>query len=216
LQIRRLDIRNFRGIWQGNILLPKHAVLIGDNNIGKTTILEAIDLALGPDRLNRFPPIDEHDFHEGKYTLPPKDGAEQDDENAAVAPEQAGDDAEAGDDPDLPPRIEIEVTITGLSEEQRSKFGDYAEWWDVNANQFYDEPDPAGVDAASILQALRVTFIGRYDPEEDDFEGKTYFTRSLSESDRPQQFGRRDKQVCGFLYLRSLRTGTRASSPDHS
>ena len=187
-------------------------MLIGDNNTGKTTILEAIDLALGPDRLNRFPPIDEHDFFEGKYTSPPKEDAEQDDDNAAVPVQQPGDDAGADGKPGPPPQIEIEVTITGLSEEQRAKFGDYAEWWDKDANQFYDEPNPAGVDAASVVQALRVTFIGRYDPKEDDFEGKTYFTRSLSESDRPEQFSRRDKQVCGFLYLRSHRTGTRALS----
>ena len=70
----------------------------------------------------------------------------------------------------------------------------------------YDEPNPAGVDAESIAEALRVTFHGWYDPEEDDFEGKTYFTRSLTESDNPEPFSRKDKQICGFLYLRSLRT----------
>ena len=59
---------------------------------------------------------------------------------------------------------------------------------------------------------MRVTFIGCYDPDEDDFEGKTYFTRSLTESQTPTGFSKKDKQVCGFLYLRSLRTGTRALS----
>ncbi len=49
------------------VLLPRHAVLIGDNNTGKTTLLEALDLVLGPDRLNRQPPIDEHDFFRGNY-----------------------------------------------------------------------------------------------------------------------------------------------------
>lgn len=68
------------------------------------------------------------------------------------------------------------------------------------------------MDAATITEALRVTFLGWYDPEEDDFEGKTYFTRSLTEDDRPELFSRKHKQVCGFLYLRSLRTGSRALS----
>lgn len=62
-----MAIKNFRGIKLANILLTEHCVLIGDNNVGKTTILEAIDLVLGPDRLNRRPPIEEHDFYEGKY-----------------------------------------------------------------------------------------------------------------------------------------------------
>lgn len=64
-----IKIDNFRGIKQATIFLPKHGVLIGDNNTGKTTILEALDLVLGPDRLNRQPPIDEHDFFRGAYTV---------------------------------------------------------------------------------------------------------------------------------------------------
>ena len=67
MRIARLTIENFRGIKNAVILLPKHGVLIGDNNTGKTTILEALDLVLGPDRLNRQPPIDEHDFFRGEY-----------------------------------------------------------------------------------------------------------------------------------------------------
>lgn len=76
----------------------------------------------------------------------------------------------------------------------------------------YVEPDAAGLDAAPTVPALRVTFIGRYDPLEDDFEGKTYFATSLEEGNEPEFFGKRDKQRCGFLYLRSIRTGARALS----
>jgi predicted ATP-dependent endonuclease of OLD family len=43
----RLRITNFRGIQSAKLLLPKHGVLIGDNNTGKTTIFEALDLVLG-------------------------------------------------------------------------------------------------------------------------------------------------------------------------
>lgn len=212
MQIRRIKIYNFRGIREADIFLPKHAVLIGDNNAGKTTILEAIDLALGPDRLNRIPVIDEHDFFEGKYTSRPGDDSESEAQETVIIEVEATDEPETNVEPDSPPQIEIEVTITDLSEEQRSRFGNYAEWWNKDDNQFYDEPNPAGVDAESIVQALRITFIGQYDAEADDFEGKTYFTRSLFENELPERFSRRDKQVCGFLYLRSLRTGTRALS----
>ncbi|WP_439272821.1 AAA family ATPase [Pseudochrobactrum sp. HB0163] len=62
----RITINNFRGVKSATLLLPQHGVLIGDNNTGKTTILEALDLVLGPDRLNRQPPIDEHDFFRGR------------------------------------------------------------------------------------------------------------------------------------------------------
>ncbi|WP_246208235.1 ATP-dependent nuclease [Bradyrhizobium rifense] len=71
------------------------------------------------------------------------------------------------------------------------------------------------MDVAEIKAALRITFIGEYDSDEDDFVGNTYFTRSLSEEEKPTPFTKKDKQHCGFLFLRSLRTGSRALSLEH-
>jgi putative ATP-dependent endonuclease of OLD family len=67
MQIARVSIKNFRGIAEADLRLPKHAVLIGDNNSGKSSVIEAIDLVLGPDRINRPGAIDEHDFYAGRY-----------------------------------------------------------------------------------------------------------------------------------------------------
>jgi len=67
LKISRVKIENFRGISSGELLFSGHAVLVGDNNTGKSTVLEAIDLVLGPERLSRRPIIDEHDFYAGRY-----------------------------------------------------------------------------------------------------------------------------------------------------
>jgi putative ATP-dependent endonuclease of the OLD family len=47
MRIARIRIENFRGMKQAELLLPEHAVLVGDNNTGKSTVLEAIDLVLG-------------------------------------------------------------------------------------------------------------------------------------------------------------------------
>ena len=216
MQVSRLIIKNFRGVKSAILLLSKHSVLIGDNNTGKTTILEAIDLALGPDRLNRIPPIDEHDFYQGKYLAEAAVAAvsvsEQEIETGSPENVSAANIVDADAVPAEAPQIEIEVTIINLTEEQKARFGDNVEFWDTATSDFYVEANPSGVDAASITKALRVTFIGKYDPEEDDFEGKTYFTRSLSEGGRPVFFSKKDKQICGFLYLRSLRTATRALS----
>lgn len=209
----RLRITNFRGVQSATLLLPKHGVLIGDNNTGKTTIFEALDLVLGVDRLNHQPPIDEHDFFRGKYrikppTAPPAEGASNPD---AVTPATT-DTIAAADVPEVAPRIEIEVTVNDLTDEQKGMFGDFVEFWDSSSDEFYEAADPGGVDPAHISEALRITFHGWYDEEEDDFEGRTFFTRSLTEGDHPEQFSRRHKQVCGFLYLRSHRTGSRALS----
>jgi putative ATP-dependent endonuclease of the OLD family len=64
MKIYSITIENFRGIRRAKLALPDHAVLIGDNNTGKSSVLEAIDLVLGPDRLSRRPPVDEHDFYQ--------------------------------------------------------------------------------------------------------------------------------------------------------
>ena len=53
MKIFSVVIENFRGIQSAKLVLPDHAVLIGDNNTGKSSVFEAIDLALGPDRMSR-------------------------------------------------------------------------------------------------------------------------------------------------------------------
>lgn len=212
MRIAHLTIENYRGISKADIVLPKHAVLIGDNNTGKTTILEALDLVLGPDRLKQQPPIDEHDFFRGKYMAAAATAPAGEPAGAAGGAPVAEDAPAATAEAAEAPQISVTVTVADLTDEQKAKFGDYVEFWDSSADEFYEEPDPAGVDPAHITEAIRITFHGRYDEEEDDFEGQTYFTRSLTENERPEIFTRRHKQVCGFLYLRSRRTGSRALS----
>lgn len=204
MKIYSVEIENFRGIRSTKLLIPDHAVLIGDNNTGKSSVLEAIDLVLGPDRLSRRPPVDEHDFFQGRY-LP-----------AAAAQDAEGKAAEAvAVEPTEVPKISVKVTITGLSEEQQARFGGSIEWLDIQTGDFYVAANPVGVDAVNIRAALRVTFIGSYDADEDDFVGNTYYSRSLTEEDTPTPFSKKDKQHCGFLFLRSLRTGSRALSLEH-
>lgn len=45
--LKRIDISGFRGIRQLSLQLDHTTVLIGENNVGKSTILEALQLALG-------------------------------------------------------------------------------------------------------------------------------------------------------------------------
>ena len=67
MRIRRLKLANFRGVANGEVVFPGHTVIIGGNSVGKSTLCEALDLLLGPDRLSRSSPIDEHDFFERRY-----------------------------------------------------------------------------------------------------------------------------------------------------
>jgi putative ATP-dependent endonuclease of the OLD family len=60
MQIASLKIRNFRGIREGIVRFETHTVLVGPNNCGKTTVIEALALLFGRDRMVRQ--LSEHDF----------------------------------------------------------------------------------------------------------------------------------------------------------
>ena len=183
MKVVKLTITNFRGIKSAEILLSGNSVFVGDNNSGKSTIFEALDLVMGPDRLARHPVIDEHDFYAGEYI---KDG--------------------------IPQEITIEAIISGLNEEQIRHFGSYIEWWNTETKSLIEGPPPEATDGENVIPALRVAFIGKYDVEEDDFLGQTFFASSMREGSHEEFFRAKDKRKCGFLYLRTLRTGNRALS----
>ena len=61
MQVSQLKIEKFRGIRSGTIRFRQHTVLIGANNCGKTTILDALTLVVGQERLVRS--LTEHDFY---------------------------------------------------------------------------------------------------------------------------------------------------------
>ncbi|MDG5978114.1 ATP-dependent endonuclease family protein [Hydrogenophaga taeniospiralis CCUG 15921] len=184
MRITKLKVENFRGIKNGGLLIPSHAVMVGDNNIGKSSILEAIDLVLGPERLSRRPVIDEHDFYAGQYI----------------------------NNEGTPISINIEVVVSDLSEDQTRHFRDHIEWWDEEIQALLDGPPPEGTDKPSVKPALRVGFTGSYDAEEDDFIGSTRFMSPPKDDGSYDSFKTSDKRLCGFLYLRTLRTGSRALS----
>ena len=66
MRICHLELRNFRGIKEGRVTLPRHAVLLGPNNAGKSTIVEALTLLFGRDKMLR--PLSDWDFFGGKPT----------------------------------------------------------------------------------------------------------------------------------------------------
>ncbi|QTH23432.1 AAA family ATPase [Rhizorhabdus wittichii] len=61
MEIASLKIENFRGVQNGRIRFAPHTVLVGANNCGKTTVIEALALLFGRDRMIRQ--LTEHDFY---------------------------------------------------------------------------------------------------------------------------------------------------------
>jgi putative ATP-dependent endonuclease of the OLD family len=164
--------------------------------VGKSTVCEALDLVLGLERLYRRPVIDEYDFREARYR----------DDEASAEPQ---------------PEVRIEVALTDLSAEARRRFAGHLRPWSAGMNDFA-EPVPEDADELADGEwCLPVVFLGRFSPDEDDFEGNTFFAHpQRAEGDYdPGELGgglalfrREDKRYCGFLYLRAYRTGSRALS----
>lgn len=63
MRICQIEFKNFRGIREGRIILPEHSVLMGANNVGKTTVVEALALIFGRERM--VSPVTDWDFFNG-------------------------------------------------------------------------------------------------------------------------------------------------------
>ena len=63
MELKRLEIKNFRGIASLDLDLGNTTVLIGENNTGKTTVLDALRFALREVRARRGCSFEEYDFH---------------------------------------------------------------------------------------------------------------------------------------------------------
>lgn len=185
MKVKRLKINNFRGIKQAEILFFGHTLFLGGNNVGKSTVCEALDLALGPDRLNRFPAVEEFDFYNAKYK-----------------------DAEGN-----PILLQIEVVLADLSDEVANLCSNHTEFWHNKENRLLQENEIKKVDEDETEQCLRVITIGKYEEEEDEFHVKSFFSHSPDEEEGELTLiSRNIKRLFGFLYLRAMRTGSRALS----
>jgi len=198
MRVRRLTITNVRSIASGVFNFAGHSLLVGGNNAGKSTVCEALDLVLGPERLYRRPPIDEHDFFGGRYLT----------------------------DDGKPIQIRIEALLIDLKEEAVRRFKSNLRRWNDKSGVFVDEAGegPEAADAEGTVWALPVMFLGQYDRANDDFVGNTFFAHPVPEESEDEEepdarlgrgfvaFHRDHKRLCGFLFLRALRTGRRALS----
>lgn len=73
MKLRRLEIGNFRGITQLDLKLTDTTVIIGENNIGKTAILDALKFALRDVRARKGCEFDAYDFHLNDANAKPAD-----------------------------------------------------------------------------------------------------------------------------------------------
>ena len=185
MQVRRLSINNFRGIKYAELEFDGHTLLVGGNNVGKSTIFEALELALSTERHKRFPVVDEYDFYNGQYL----------------------------NEDETPIEIKIDVLLIDITEKIELLCANYFEFWHEEKQILLGQGDISQTDDDSIKKALRLTVIVKYREEEDEFRASTYYTGYYDpENEDEGRVSRGLRQALNFLYLRTLRTGSRALS----
>ena len=185
MKISYLKIENFRGISKAELNFSGHTLLIGGNNVGKSTVCEALELVLGPDRLYRNPPVEEFDFRNARYLA---------------------------DDHVTPVPIRIEVVLTDLTDEILRECRVNLDFWHNEERRTLTTGEIGLADDPAVQYCLRLVTIAHYEPEEDQFVAKTIFGHRDEEGPEieARQIPTRVKRSIGFLYLRTLRTGSRA------
>lgn len=186
MRVARLKIENFRGIANAELLFSGHTLLIGGNNVGKSTVCEALDLVLGPDRLNRTPPVEEFDFRNAGYL---------------------------SDDGETPVPIRIEAVLVDLTDDVKKLCAANLEFWHKGEHRILGEGEVGDADNPAVELCLRLIAIARYDIDEDQFVARTIYGRNDDEEGtEPRSIPIKVKRAIGFLYLRTIRTGSRALS----
>ena len=224
MKIVRIVIKNFRCIRSAELFPSIHNVLLGPNNVGKTTVLEALNLVLNPEITFRSNVIDENDFYRRQYrsvtVAPVEDGAEggTDDATSHEATDESVEQqlpqadvttalCAAGQDPF---NIYIEVVLSELCNEDKDKFGDNLVPWDSDAKTVIEGTEEGTDPFEHASPAIRVFFEGWYDPEEDDFYYDTFFLPTLGlNRNECHKLSRVQKQYIGFLIYRNFRGLTR-------
>ncbi|TVM14221.1 ATP-dependent endonuclease [Oceanidesulfovibrio indonesiensis] len=186
MRVARLVIERFRCIKSSELHFDGHSLLIGTNNVGKSTVCEALDLVLGPDRLSKFPPVEEYDFYNSEYL--DRDTSE-------------------------PIPLSVEVVLTDLNDEVAGACSKYIEFWHKEERRLLGEGEIDKANPPHVEKCLRIKTIASYSLEEDEFEANTYYCHSPdAKEDELDKVWKNTKRLFGFLYLRTLRTGRRALS----
>ena len=212
MHIVQLKIERFRSIRAGTFFPREHNVYLGPNNIGKTAVLEALNLLLNPELTTRGSVVDENDFYCREYRLPPSPTDQQvvcTPTVPSLPPEGTAEPPTTAvllEEETANPVISIEAVISGLAEDDIDDFTAVLVPWDPEQKQVIEMSEEGQDPFDHADQAIRPSFEAWYDEEEDDFSWKSFFQTdpSLSRDECPA-FTKKQKRRIGFLIYRDFR-----------
>jgi hypothetical protein len=213
MYLAELKIENFRGIRSARLALKKRTLLIGPNNVGKTTVLEAAALLLGRDRMIVEP--SEWDFYDGHMfgadiewgSSSPGSGGEF---MEVVRKRDADTETQSSGDgtPTSHPRIRIHGVLAALTADEArvfchpSRAGSLGAWNPKSASFLHREAQKGEE------PAVCVAFEAHFDPEQGEVVSKRFFPIDGEDplaGDVAEPLQRQHVQMAGYFLLSSGR-----------
>ena len=154
MRVLRLRIENFQRVEQVVIEFNSKLVPATMQGIEQSTLYDALDLVLGPDRFGQYPPVEEMDFHNveflGVHGRPPQP-------------------------------LLIEVMLVNLSDEVERACAAHTECWNVQERCL---SDVSSADTSSgLIRCLRLRTVAAYDPADAQFNADTHFPYGVRAED---------------------------------
>ncbi|MEO8382208.1 MAG: AAA family ATPase [Acidobacteriota bacterium] len=178
MQIVRLQIERFRAIREATIFPTASNALLGPNNIGKTAVLEALNLLLTSHGSTRSALVDENDFYQRQYVAA----------NGTA------------------PAIKIEAVLTGLTDEDADLFDGVLVPWSAEHQNVVERAESGTDPFVGAERAIRPCFEAWFDAEEDAFTWLAFHrTDLLQPREKCERFTPKQKRAIGFLIYRDFR-----------
>jgi putative ATP-dependent endonuclease of OLD family len=165
----------------------QHNVLIGRVDAGKSSILNALALVLDADVGRRYRPVEEMDFYQGRMI----------------------------DDEGKPLSIDIEVTLSHCSPEEKNQFFEYWEPWDVEKAELIERAEDISIlDDKKNAFAFRIAFKAEYDLNEKEIISLWYYPKSsfIGGNSERRMCPRTDRERVGFFLIPAERDISKALS----
>lgn len=178
MYIAKLSITNFRGISRADLKLSQHIILLGNNNSGKSTIIDAIGLVLGKESLVRN--IGDWDFFGGN----PK----PDDRIKIVG-------------------LLTDFEFNDEDREKEwfnNKNGGIPQWYNEETGKIFNSQNAQN----TLKLSIEIGFAARFNKEDLEFETIRYFASGISdpfEEDGLNTLSRELNRQIGFFLIPSKR-----------